>query len=148
METETTSDISFDPFGTSITVHEDPTRDKSAILENGVDDDTPTAMVQKATWNDELTVIGTLNNITEKARNAGVDSPAVTVVGDVVDVHKNVADWLGGSPSSAVEEKIEPRGNEALREHCQGEDTDSRGESVVDTDYGVVTDRHAEVFDP
>lgn len=119
-----------------------------ALLENGVDDDTPMAMVQKATWNDELTVTGTLSNITEKARNAGVDSPAVTVVGDVVDVHKNVADWLGGTPSSVVEEKIEPRQNEALREHYQGKDTDSREGSVVDTDYGVVTDRHAEVFDP
>ncbi|WP_350355855.1 uroporphyrinogen-III C-methyltransferase [Natronomonas marina] len=123
-----------------------------ALLKNGVEDDTSTAIVQKSTWNDEFTVTGTLNNITEKVRNAGVDSPAVTVVGDVVDVHRNVADWLGGTASAAAEEKIEPRRNETLREHCRGEHTDSREGSVVDTehsdtDYGVVTDRHAEVFD-
>jgi len=123
-----------------------------ALIKNGVDDDTPTVIAQKATWNDEFTVTGTLNNITEKARNGGIDSPAVTVVGDVFDVHKNVADWLGGTGSSAMEETIEPRRREALREHCRGEDTDSREGSVVDTghsdtDYGVVPDRHAEVFD-
>lgn len=124
----------------------------AALLKNGVDQDTPTAIVQKATWNDEFTVTGTLNNITEKARYAGVDPPAVTVVGDVVEVRGNITDCLGGTASSAVEEKIEPRRNETLREHRRGENTDSRERSVVDTehddtDYAVVTDRHAEVFD-
>ena len=122
-----------------------------ALLKNGVDEDAPTAIVQKATWNNECTVTGTLNNITEKARNAGVDPPAVTVVGDVVDVRRNVADWLGGT-ASAAEEKIEPRRNEALRGHCRGGHTDSGEGSVVDTehsdtDHGVVTDRYAEMFD-
>lgn len=97
-----------------------------ALLKHGVDEDTPTAIVQRATWNDEFTVTGTLDTITEKARNAGVDPPAVTVVGDVVDVRGTVADWLGGTASSAVEEKIGPRRNEALREGRRGENTDSR----------------------
>ncbi|MFB6255806.1 MAG: uroporphyrinogen-III C-methyltransferase [Haloplanus sp.] len=95
-----------------------------ALLQNGVDEGTPAAIIQKATRNDEFTVTGTLNNITEKARNAGVDSPAVTVVGDVVDVHRNVAGWLGGTTSSS-EKQIEPRRNEVLRERRRGENTDS-----------------------
>lgn len=166
---------------TVVTGHENPTKDKSALdrdslastvetggtlvilmgvrrlpnnvgalIKNGVDDDTPTVIVQKATWNDEFTVTGTLNN---KARNGGVDSLAVTIVGDAFDVHKNVADWLGSTGSSAMEETTEPRRREELREYCRGEDTDSREGSVVDighsdTDYGAITDRHAEVFDP
>lgn len=123
-----------------------------ALLKNGVDEDTPAAMVQKATWNDEFVVTGTLDNITEKARNVGVDPPAVTVVGDVVDVHKNVADWLGGTASSAVKGKTEPSRNEVLRERCRGGDADSGTESVADSErsdieHGVVTDRHAEMLD-
>lgn len=123
-----------------------------ALLKNGVDEDTSIAIVQKATWNDEFTVTGTLKNITQKTQHAGVEPPAVTVVGDVVDVHRDVTDWLEGTPSSAVTKKIGPRRNDAIREHCQGKDRDSSEGSVVetehsDTEYSVVTDRHAEVFD-
>ena len=65
-----------------------------------------------------------------------------------VAVHENVTDWLGSTASSAVKEKIEPCRNEALREHFRGEDTDSRTESVTDTEHDVATDRHTEVFNP
>jgi siroheme synthase len=93
--------------------------------------------------------------LTVKAKRLIENSDVIfhdSLVGDVVDIHNNVADWLGGTASSTVEEKIDPRRNESVREHRRGGDSHSREGSVVDTehsdtDYGVAPDRHAEVFD-
>lgn len=65
-----------------------------ALREQGVPADTPVAMVEKATWEGERTVTGTLGDIVERSRDAGVEPPAVTVVGDVVGVRDAVADHL------------------------------------------------------
>lgn len=67
-----------------------------ALLDHGVPGATPAAMVQKATWSDEKTVTGTLDDIVERSRNAQIEPPAVTIVGDVVDVRGEVEDWLLG----------------------------------------------------
>ncbi|WP_137284219.1 uroporphyrinogen-III C-methyltransferase [Halorussus salinisoli] len=72
--------------------------DNVAALEDcGVCPDTPVAMVERATLPSERTVTGTLETIVEKAQNADVEPPAVTVVGDVVNVRETVANCLGGS---------------------------------------------------
>ena len=72
--------------------------DNVAALEGGgVDSDTPVAMVERATLPTERTVTGTLDTIVENAGDADVEPPAVTVVGDVVDVRETVADCLGGT---------------------------------------------------
>ncbi|WP_227380167.1 uroporphyrinogen-III C-methyltransferase [Haladaptatus halobius] len=65
-----------------------------ALRKHGVPRGTPAAMVQKATWSDEKTVTGTLGNIVGKSREAAIESPAVTIVGDVVTVRGNVKEWL------------------------------------------------------
>lgn len=61
-----------------------------ALRSHGVHEGTPAAVVQKATWDDERTVVGTLETIAERSRVADVEPPAVTVVGDVVGVREVV----------------------------------------------------------
>ncbi len=63
----------------------------AALREHGVPAETPAAMVEKATWADERVVEGTLGDIAARSRDAGVEPPAVTVVGDVVSVRDEVA---------------------------------------------------------
>ncbi len=69
----------------------------AALRERGVDPDTPVAMVEKATLDDEFVVTGTLDTIVDTADRVDVDPPAVTVVGDVVEVGESVSDCLGGT---------------------------------------------------
>ena len=47
--------------------------------------DTPIAVVQKASWPEERTVEGTLNNIVVKVKEAGIDKTAMILVGDFLD---------------------------------------------------------------
>jgi len=72
-----------------------------ALSEHGVAADTPVAMVERATLSDERVVTGSLDTIVERADEASVDPPAVTVVGRVVGVRETVAHCLGGSDALA-----------------------------------------------
>ncbi|MFC4450675.1 uroporphyrinogen-III C-methyltransferase [Halorussus aquaticus] len=71
----------------------------AALESHGVCADTPVAMVERATLPSERTVTGSLDTIVERARNADIEPPAVTVVGDVVNVRETVKNCLGGSAS-------------------------------------------------
>lgn len=68
----------------------------AALRAAGLDFETPAAMIERATLPDEQVVSGTLETIVADAREAGIDPPAVTVVGDVVSVRERVADGEGG----------------------------------------------------
>jgi precorrin-4/cobalt-precorrin-4 C11-methyltransferase len=48
------------------------------------DVETPVAVVQKASWEDEKIVRGTLTDIVEKVQDAGIEKTAIIVVGDVL----------------------------------------------------------------
>jgi precorrin-4/cobalt-precorrin-4 C11-methyltransferase len=54
-------------------------------LRVGYPPETPVAVVHKASWKDEKILRGTLEDITEKVRNAGVKSQSVIIVGDVLE---------------------------------------------------------------
>jgi len=66
----------------------------AALRERGVNAETPAAMIQKATWDDEATVTATLETIVDARDEAGIEPPAITVIGDVVPVRGEVAAWL------------------------------------------------------
>ncbi len=66
----------------------------AALRDHGVPAETPVAMVQKATWRDERTVSGTLATIEAEKEAAGIEPPAVTVVGNVVDVRADTRELL------------------------------------------------------
>lgn len=51
----------------------------------GYNDNTPIAVVKKASWDDELIIIGTLSNIAEKVKEANINKTAMIVVGDVLN---------------------------------------------------------------
>jgi uroporphyrin-III C-methyltransferase len=76
--------------------------DNVAALRSGpAGADTPVAMVERATLPGERVVTGTLDTIVARADEAAIDPPAVTVVGDVVDVRETVEHCLGGSDALA-----------------------------------------------
>ena len=52
------------------------------LIEGGYSEDTPVAVVYKASWPEQEIVIGTLSNIASKVREAGITKTALTVVGD------------------------------------------------------------------
>ena len=53
--------------------------------QKGYNDDTPIAVVRKASWDDELIIRGTLANIADKVKKANITKTAMIVVGDVLD---------------------------------------------------------------
>jgi precorrin-4/cobalt-precorrin-4 C11-methyltransferase len=54
------------------------------IIEGGRPKDTPVAVVYKATWKEEKIVRGTLGDIVEKVRDAGIAKTALIFVGEVL----------------------------------------------------------------
>lgn len=55
------------------------------LREGGYADGTPVAVVQRATWPDERIIRGTLADVAEKVRQAGIKSQALILVGDALD---------------------------------------------------------------
>jgi len=53
-------------------------------LSKGYGEDTPVAVVEKASWPEERKIIGTLGNIAEKVKEAGIKRQALILVGDVL----------------------------------------------------------------
>lgn len=53
----------------------------SETLKDSYSQDTPVAVVYKATWEDQKIVKGTLNDIAKKVKEAGITKTALTVVG-------------------------------------------------------------------
>jgi precorrin-4/cobalt-precorrin-4 C11-methyltransferase len=54
-------------------------------LKNGYGEDTPVAIVEKASLPEERKIIGTLGNIAEKVKQAGIKRQALIIVGDVLE---------------------------------------------------------------
>ena len=54
------------------------------LLEGGVSPDTPAAIVYKATWPDEKTVLCTAGTLAESARANGISKTALLIVGEAV----------------------------------------------------------------
>lgn len=52
------------------------------LLEGGYSPETPVAVVYKATWSDQKIVYGTIADIEQKVRDAGIKKTALTVIGD------------------------------------------------------------------
>ncbi|ATU08680.1 uroporphyrinogen-III C-methyltransferase [Methanohalophilus portucalensis] len=59
----------------------------NALKKYGKPPTTPVAIIEKGTRPDQRITTGNIENIAEKAKEADVKAPAITVVGDVVSVH-------------------------------------------------------------
>jgi len=62
----------------------------AALEAGGLDPETPVAMIERATYEDEQVVTGTVATIDREAEQAGISPPAVTLVGEVVEVREAV----------------------------------------------------------
>lgn len=69
----------------------------SNLIENGKEKDTPAAVVMRGTSSKQRKVIGTLENISTKAREAGLKSPGIIVVGEVVELNEKLS-WYEKKP--------------------------------------------------
>lgn len=56
------------------------------LMENGRAADTPAAVISHATTAQQCTCVGTLQNLAERTRAAGISSPALIVAGEVVQL--------------------------------------------------------------
>ncbi|WP_435359868.1 uroporphyrinogen-III C-methyltransferase [Haloarchaeobius sp. DFWS5] len=105
-----------------VTGHEDPTKDESsvnwdalaatggtivvlmgvgklpdytqALRDAGMDPETPVALVERATWEDMRVATGTLDTIVDVRDAAGIEPPAITVIGDVAGTREEVLHFL------------------------------------------------------
>ncbi|MCC8139736.1 MAG: hydroxymethylbilane synthase [Lachnospiraceae bacterium] len=69
------------------------------LIENGKDKNTPAAVIQEGTTARQKVAVGTLATIVEDAAKAGIQTPAITVVGDVATLRERI-DWFGKEPLS------------------------------------------------
>lgn len=67
------------------------------LLAGGRPPETPAAVIERATYPDQRVVTGTLATIADRARQAEVAAPAITVVGDVVRLRDEIA-WFERRP--------------------------------------------------
>ncbi|MDO4262056.1 MAG: uroporphyrinogen-III C-methyltransferase [Eubacteriales bacterium] len=64
------------------------------LIAHGKDPKTPAAVVQSGTTAAQKTAVGVLETIADTAAEAGIGTPAITVVGDVVSLRREI-DWYG-----------------------------------------------------
>jgi uroporphyrin-III C-methyltransferase len=55
----------------------------AALVEAGMDPETPVALVERATWSDQRVATGTLQTIVDARDEVGIEPPAITVIGGV-----------------------------------------------------------------
>ena len=65
----------------------------ATLKEEGLPPTTPAALVQWGTWSDQQTVTGNIENILDKGQEAGLTPPVITVIGEVVNLRKDLA-WF------------------------------------------------------
>lgn len=54
-------------------------------LKRGYEEDTPVAVIERASWPDEVVINGTLGDIAEKVKDKGIKKTAMIIVGQVLD---------------------------------------------------------------
>ena len=70
---------------------------RDQLVANGKNPETPCAVVMRGTCSKQKKVIGTLNNISEKVKEAGLKSPCIIVVGEVVTLNEKLS-WYENKP--------------------------------------------------
>lgn len=63
------------------------------LIHHGLDENTPIALVQSATTEQQKVVTGTLNDIVSRPETAAMKPPTLVIVGTVVSLHKEL-DWF------------------------------------------------------
>ncbi|WP_436902497.1 uroporphyrinogen-III C-methyltransferase [Halovenus halobia] len=66
----------------------------NSLVDAGLAPETPVAMVERATWPDQQVVTGTLDSIVGAADDAGIEPPAITVIGEVAGTRDTALEFL------------------------------------------------------
>jgi uroporphyrin-III C-methyltransferase len=69
----------------------------AALVEAGMNPETPVAMVERATRDDQQVATGTLETIVDARDTVGIEPPALTVIGDVASTRERVVDFLANT---------------------------------------------------
>jgi len=64
------------------------------LMKHGKDPDTPVAIIERGTTENQRVITGKLSEISEIAEKENVRAPAVIVIGGVVEIHDTVKDYL------------------------------------------------------
>ena len=97
------------------------------LQREGLDPETPVALVQWGTWKKQQTVDGSLSNVVDRAKEAGLTPPVVAVIGPVAGL-RNELRWFDRQPlfgkrvlvtrsrtqASRLRELLEEQGGEPL----------------------------------
>ncbi|WP_294374801.1 uroporphyrinogen-III C-methyltransferase [uncultured Clostridium sp.] len=67
------------------------------LIKNGKNPETPCGVIMRGTCSKQKKVIGNLKNIVEKVENAGLKSPCIIVVGEVVTLNEKLS-WYENKP--------------------------------------------------
>jgi uroporphyrin-III C-methyltransferase len=69
----------------------------SQLVEHGLPPEHPAAVVQQGTTRAQRVVTGTLADLAQRVADAGLESPCLTIVGEVVKL-REMLDWYGAQP--------------------------------------------------
>ena len=69
----------------------------ATLQANGMASDTPVALVQWGTWSHQRTVTGTLADIVERGKAAGIGAPVVAIIGKVAELREEIG-WFDRRP--------------------------------------------------
>jgi siroheme synthase len=64
------------------------------LISGGRSPETPVAVIENATWPEQRTITSPLGSIADHAERAGLGSPALIVIGDVVEIAKQLGPAL------------------------------------------------------
>ena len=60
------------------------------LVEGGMKNSTPVAVIQNGTTPKQKMIVGTLNNISSKVKKEKISPPANIIIGEVVSLHKTI----------------------------------------------------------
>lgn len=86
---------------------------RARLLELGYPEQLPVAFIQRASWEDERTVVSSVDDCVLAARDAGIRPPTTAVVGDVVAI-RSALESIDREPKTVVPRPVEI---EATEEH-------------------------------
>ena len=94
----------------------------AALREAGMDPETPVALVERATWPNQRVATGTVETIVDARDEAGIEPPAITVIGEVAGERDRVVEFLRGYGDDAGE------ASDAAGDVSGGDETPAEGE--------------------
>ncbi len=69
----------------------------ASLMRHGLSGQTPAAVIRQATLPQQQVVVGVVADIAQKAQQAGIKAPAITVIGQVVSLRENL-NWFERRP--------------------------------------------------